>query len=65
MVSPGDGEEFVYSPIGVNATRHCAVNNTNLEWEISGFNFASHFDKNHLQSRNIFQESKVPQHYRA
>ena len=56
---PGDGEEFVYSPVGVNTTLHCAVNNSNLEWEVDGFNFESHFDRNHLQSRNIilFQES--------
>ena len=57
LVRPGDGEEFVYSPVGVNATLHCAVNNTDLEWEIDGFNFESLFDRNHLQSRNIFQES--------
>ena len=56
LARPGDGEEFVYSPVGINATLHCAVNNTNPEWEIDGFNFESHFDRNNLQSRSIFRK---------
>ena len=32
LVAPGDGEEFVYSPVGVNATLQCAVKNTILTW---------------------------------
>ena len=31
---PGDGEDFVYSPVGDNATIYCAVNNTILFWNI-------------------------------
>ena len=33
---PGDGKKFVYSPVDVNATLHCAVNNTIPVWEIDG-----------------------------
>ena len=36
LVSPGDGEQFVYSPIGVDAALHCAVNNTILTWIVDG-----------------------------
>ena len=63
VIRPGDGEEFVYSPVGVNATIHCAVNNTNLGWAI-------HVDDNYqlafgnpvqipdLDSRGIFQNEQ-------
>ena len=37
LVRPGDGEEFVYSPVNVNATLHCAVNNTNLFGMLMGY----------------------------
>ena len=30
LVRPGDGEKYVYSPVDVNATLHCAVNNTRV-----------------------------------
>ena len=33
LVRPGSGEDFVYSPIGVNATLHCAVNVSLLMWD--------------------------------
>ena len=39
MVKPGDGEEVVHSPIGVNATLHCAVNNTNIAWSINAMTY--------------------------
>ena len=53
LVSPGDGEEFVYSPIGANATLHCAVNNSNPVWRVNDLNFAEFGSV--LHSRGIFQ----------
>ena len=50
---PGDGEEFIYSPVEVNATIHCAVNNTNLFWDVDEFSFAELGPT--LNSRGIFQ----------
>ena len=52
---PGDGEEFVHSPVGVNATLHCTVNNTLLEWEIDGYTLDSAVRGPQLNSRGIFQ----------
>ena len=52
---PGDGEEFVYSPVNVNATLHCAVNNTNLAWEVDGLELNSLVQGPQLNSRGIFQ----------
>ena len=52
---PGDGEEFLYSPVNVNAIIHCAVNNTNLAWEIDGFALDSSVQGLQLSSRGIFQ----------
>ena len=54
LVSPGDGEEFVYSPIGVNATLHCAVNSTNLLWVIDMRNFDVNIERDSLHSRGIY-----------
>ena len=54
LVRPGDGEEFVYSPVDINATLHCAVNNTNLFWIIDGLNFDIEIARNLLHSREIF-----------
>ena len=59
MVSPGDGEEFVYSPVEVNATIHCAVNNTMLAWEVDGLNFDNDFKRNGLHSRGIFHNEPL------
>ena len=59
MVRPGDGEEFVYSPVEVNATIHCAVNNTMLAWEVDGLNFDNDFKRNELHSRGIFQNELI------
>ena len=54
---PGDGEEFVYSPVDVNATLHCAVSTSNaiLEWEVDGLALDSPIRGTQLNSRGIFQ----------
>ena len=53
--SPGDGEEFVYSPVGVNATLNCAVNSTILTWSIDDrLTFESLAQKLELHSRGIY-----------
>ena len=59
MVRPGGGEEFVYSPVNVNATLHCAVNNTNLEWEVDGLAFDSDVQRSQLNSKGIFQRGPI------
>ena len=38
---PGNGDTLVHSPIDVNATLHCVVNSSELEWNIDGLNFES------------------------
>ena len=55
LISPGDGEEHVYSPVIVNATLHCAVNNTYLAWEVDGLALDSPSQGVQLNSRGIFQ----------
>ena len=55
LVRPGDGEEFVYSPVNVSATLHCAVNNTILVWVIDGLALDSAVERPQLNSRGIFQ----------
>ena len=55
LVRPGDGEEFVYSPVNVNATLHCVVNNTNLEWDADGLAFVSDVQRAQLNFRGIFE----------
>ena len=56
LVRPGDGEEFVYSPINVNATIHCVVNHTNLlSWTTDGLSLNSESLRPVLHSRGIFQ----------
>ena len=57
-ISPGDGEEFVYSPVGVNATIYCAVNSTILKWTIhvgdSDLTFSNHAENlTYRFTRNI------------
>ena len=59
LVRPGDGEEFVYSPVDVNATLHCTVNNTNLVWEVTGLSLDSPVQGPHLNSRGIFQSGPI------
>ena len=39
LVRPGEGEDFVYSPVEVSATFHSAVNDTYLVWEVDRLNF--------------------------
>ena len=54
--SPGDGEEFVYSPVGINATLHCAVNSTILAWFIDDrLTFENPSQKLVPHSRGIYQ----------
>ena len=56
LVRPGDGKEFVYSPVDVNATVHCVVNHTNvLLWTIDVFSLESENLRPVLNSRGIFQ----------
>ena len=59
LVRPGDGEEFVYSPVNVNATLHCAVNNTNLAWEVGGLAFDSDVQRPQLNARGKFQSGPI------
>ena len=59
LVSPGDGEEHVYSPVNINATLHCAVNNTNLEWEVDGLAIDSDVQRSQLNSKGIFQRGPI------
>ena len=53
LVAPGDGEEFVYSPIGVNITLQCAVNNARLVWIIDN-SLLFEVQGSILDSRRIF-----------
>ena len=48
MERPGDGEQVVYSPVGVNATLYCVVQATNLFWGVNGnsYNTESEFSLN-------------------
>ena len=46
---PGNGENSVYSPVGVNITFNCAVNNTNLFWVIDRLVLNSSFQSEHVQ----------------
>ena len=59
LVRPGDSEEFVYSPVGVNATLHCVVNNTNLSWLVARLNFNVAQERGSLHSRWIFQTPSI------
>ena len=56
---PGGGEDFVYSPVDVNATFHCAVNNTILFWDIDMLFFDNAIHGGILNSREIFQSEQV------
>ena len=59
LVRPGDGEEHVYSPVNVNATLHCTVNNTILAWDIDGLVLGSAIQRPFLNSRGIFQSGPI------
>ena len=54
LTRPGDGEEFVYSPVDANATLHCAVNKPNLLWGIGEDSYVELASE--LTSRGIFFE---------
>ena len=56
---PGDGEEFVYSPVNINATIYCAVNNTILGWDVDGLALDSSVQGPQLNSRRIFQSRPI------
>ena len=47
----------MYSPVEVNATIHCTVNNTNLFWGIDELSFAELGPA--LNSRGIFQRTNT------
>ena len=55
LVKPGEGAEFVYSPVDFNVTLHCAVNNTILEWDVDGLALDHPVQGLQLNSRGIFQ----------
>ena len=59
LVRPADGDDYVYSPIEVNVTLQCIVNNTHLEWYIDMLTFASEIQRSKLESRKIFQFAPV------
>ena len=56
---PGGGEEFVFSNVNVNATVHCAVNNTDPVWEVNGLSLDSPVRGPQLNSRGIFQSGPI------
>ena len=55
LVRPGCGEKFVYFPVDVNATLHCAVNSTNLVWVVDSIFLNSEAHRLIFDSRGIFQ----------
>ena len=59
LVRPGDGNEHVYSPLNVNATLHCTVNNINLAWEVDELVLDSDVQGPLLNSRGIFQSGPI------
>ena len=59
LVRPGDGNKHVYFSVGVNATLRCAVNNTNLAWDVDGLVLDSPVQGPHLNSRGIFQSEPI------
>ena len=57
---PGNGQPYVYSPVNVNITLHCAVINTlSLVWEVDGLALDSQGQRQVLQSRRIFQNGPI------
>ena len=49
----------MYFPVGVNATFHCAVNNTHIVWVVDMLVFDSPTNTRTLHSREIFQTEAV------
>ena len=57
---PGNGQTFVYSPVNMNITLHCAVNHTSsLLWDVDGLALDSEGLRPVLQSRRIFQNGQT------
>ena len=59
LESPGGGENFVYSPVYVNAIFNCVVNNTHILWVVDTLAFDSPTNRRTLHSRQIFQTEPV------
>ena len=59
VVRPGDGSEFVYSPIHVNATLHCVVDGLIIYWMVDGLNFIFRNEQAMLNVRGIFEITKT------
>ena len=59
LEEPGGGEEFVYAPVGVSATLHCAVMNTRLIWEVAGLRLDVEDERDILNERNIIRSDPV------
>ena len=57
LIRPGEGEELVFYPVEVNVTIHCAVNNTNLVWNVDGLVSGFELTKPVLHSRGIYQST--------
>ena len=57
VVSPGDGREFIYSPVDRNATISCAVSVEVMEWVVDGLGFESRTQALVLHSRRIFKST--------
>ena len=57
VLSPGDGREFIYSPVNRNATILCAVSEEVMEWTVDGLNFYSSTEALVLLFRRIFKST--------
>ena len=55
LASPGNGSEFVYSPVNVDVTIHCAVNSATLTWGIDQDLVFDEIGRVILQQRGIQQ----------
>ena len=49
----------MYSPVKINATIHCVVNNTNLVWNVDMLASDSEVARPALHSRGIFQSTNI------
>ena len=55
LVSPGGGRDYIYSPIGENATLECTVSSDDLSWEVDDLHFESY--STILNERGIIQSA--------
>ena len=53
IVPPGGGRDYIYSPVGMNATLECRVSINYLSWEVDGFHFEIYSAI--LNERGIYQ----------